>query len=284
LKHVDDARIPPSWLERVDKDKVLKNLPVRTVRSLIDFMADTYSFVVAQREAVGANRSLKYSRIANSLKLAAHVGTGPGEKNAALDAVRRLDPKFEALELLATCGEINSATGKIKAEELLQQSRDRDEREKRRMDREARELDKLKELRFELHRAKTRNASLNNKLRKLTEDKFTWYRDGHNYPQIGQVKVSAYRLVYDSENYRDFSATCMIDLDDPSATEYRVYVWDETFDGDGKRALEWCEIAQFDEKAKALEYGAEQTQQRATEWARKRREAHEAKKAAAAAV
>jgi hypothetical protein len=128
---------------------------------------------------------------------------------APLGAVRRLDPKFEALELLATCGDINSATGKTKAEEFLQQSRDRDEREKRRMDREARELDKLKELRFELHRAKTRNASLNNKLRKLTDDKFTWYRDGHNYPQIGQVKVSADRLVYDSENYRDFSATCI---------------------------------------------------------------------------
>ena len=284
LKHVVDARIPPSWLERVDKDKVLKNLPVRTVRSLIDFMADTYSFIAAQREAVGANGSLRYSQIANSLKLAAHDGTGSDEMDAALAAVRRLDPKFEALELLATYGDINSATGKTKAEELLQQSRDHDAREKRRMDREARTLDIVKELRFELHRAKTRNASLNNKLRKLTEDKFTWYRDGHNYPQIGQVKVSAYRLVYDAENYRDFSATCMVDIDDPSATDYRVYVWDETFGDGGDRALEWCEIAQFNDKAKALEYGAEQTQQRATEWARKRREAQEAKKAAAAAV
>jgi hypothetical protein len=60
-------------------------------------------------------------------------------------------------------------------------------------------------------------------------------------------------------------------------------VFDEVFDDDGKRALDWCQIGHFDDKAKALEYGAEHTRQLAAEWARKRREEQEAKAAAAAA-
>jgi hypothetical protein len=53
------------------------------------------------------------------------------------------------------------------------------------------------------------------------------------------------------------------------------------FDDDGNRALDWCEIGHFDDKAEALKYGAEVARQRNSENISKWQQEQEAKKAAA---
>jgi hypothetical protein len=34
--------------------------------------------------------------------------------------------------------------------------------------------------------------------------------------------------------------TCLVDIDDPAATDYRVEVWQETESGDGEIVVQWC--------------------------------------------
>jgi hypothetical protein len=103
-------------------------------------------------------------------------------------------------------------------------------------------------------------------------------------PELGDVRICAYRLVYD--NLDGFARTRMVDLDDPDASEYRVEEWAETKGDNGDLDIEWCHAARFDTKAEAVNCAKELEKERRAAQATKqrRREAQEAKKAAAAAV
>jgi hypothetical protein len=87
--------------------------------------------------------------------------------------------------------------------------------------------------------------------------------DGKSKPELGDVRICAYRLVFDTLN--GFATTRLVDLDDPTASEYRVEEWAET-EGDGGDCIEWCHVSRFDTKAEAIKAATEITQQqRATE-------------------
>jgi hypothetical protein len=103
-------------------------------------------------------------------------------------------------------------------------------------------------------------------------------------PELGDVRICAYRLVYD--NLDGFARTRMVDLDDPDASEYRVEEWAETKGDDGDLDIEWCHAARFDTKAEAVNCANELEKERraAQAMTQRRREAQEAKKAAAEAV